>query len=112
MNLELKMLAGLMRGRAFLILGLSVASGWTTWNGLKLFMVWPIALALTLAVQSILVIATYQLSKMHVAASLRRYLTVAAERAEFTPRLYAALSTSASTGSGTGTGDKADDLEN
>jgi hypothetical protein len=77
MSLEQRLLAALMRSRAVIILGLAAASGWTTWNGLALFMVWPIALILTAAVQTILVIATYQLSAMHVAASPRRYLAVA-----------------------------------
>jgi len=77
MNLEHRLLAALMRARAILILGLSLASGWTTWKGLALFMIWPIALILTVAVQAILVIATYQLSNMYVAASPRRYLAVA-----------------------------------
>ena len=76
MSLELRVLAWLMHGRAVLIVLLSAASGWTTWKGLQLFIDWPIALVLTAAVQTILVIAAYQLSKMYVAASARRYLAV------------------------------------
>jgi ABC-type multidrug transport system fused ATPase/permease subunit len=77
MNPNLRVFTWIMQSRSLLILLLSVASGWTTWKGLKLFIDAPIALVLTAAVQMIVVIATYQLSKMYLRASLRRYIAVA-----------------------------------
>lgn len=68
--------SALMRARPLLILGLSAASGYTTYNGLALFVVWPIAFILTFAVQSIIVIATIQLTKVCWNASALRFLSI------------------------------------
>ncbi len=69
------LISGLLESRAFLIVGLSVASGYTTFTGLTLYMSWwPIALILTTAVQSLIVISTLQLTMTHWRASRRRAL--------------------------------------
>ena len=60
-----------------LILGLSTASGYTTYNGLMMFVpVFWISLLLTVAVQSLIVIGSYQLTKISWRVSLLQFLGV------------------------------------
>ena len=59
-----------------IVLSLSVASGYTTFYGLSFFITPWIALIVTIAVQSILVICSLELAGMHWRANPARYLTV------------------------------------
>ncbi len=69
----------LLRSRPFLIMGLSVCSGYTTFLGLSLYVRWwPVALIFTIAVQSLIVIGTLQLSMNHWRASAIRILSILA----------------------------------
>lgn len=59
-----------------IVLMLSLASGYTTYYGLSFFIVDWIALIVTIAVQSIIVISTLELASIHWRANLGRYLMV------------------------------------
>ncbi len=59
-----------------IVLMLSLASGYTTYYGLSFFIVDWIALIVTVAVQSIIVISTLELASIHWRANLGRYLSV------------------------------------
>jgi len=59
-----------------LVLMLSLASGYTTYYGLSFFIVDWIALIITIAVQSIIVISTLELASIHWHANPGRYLSV------------------------------------
>lgn len=59
-----------------IVLMLSLASGYTTYYGLSFFIVDWIALIVTIAVQSIIVISTLELASIHWRANLSRYLAV------------------------------------
>lgn len=61
-----------------IVLMLSVASGYTTYYGLAYFITSWIALIVTIAVQSIVVICTLELAGMHWRANPTRYLSVVA----------------------------------
>ena len=87
MKMESWFLRLLMASRPLLIVTLSFVSGWTTWNGLRLFIQPEFAGVLTVAIQSLIVIATYQLSKIYWRAAPVRYLSVFAG-------LFSALSVS------------------
>jgi hypothetical protein len=60
-----------------IVLLLSVASGYTTYYGMSFFITWWIALIITVAVQSIIVICTLELAGTHWRANLPRYLSIA-----------------------------------
>lgn len=57
-----------------IVLMLSLASGYTTYYGMSYFITWWISLIVTIAVQSIVVIATLELAGIHWRANLPRYL--------------------------------------
>lgn len=59
-----------------IVLLLSIASGYTTYYGLSYFITDWIALIITIAVQSIIVICTLELAGMHWRANLLRWLMV------------------------------------
>jgi hypothetical protein len=59
-----------------IVLMLSVASGYTTYHGMTYFITWWIALIITIAVQSILVISSLELAGIHWRANRTRYLMV------------------------------------
>ena len=59
-----------------IVLMLSLASGYTTYYGLSFFIVDWIALIVTIAVQSIIVISTLELASIHWRANPSRYLAV------------------------------------
>ncbi|CAI8967501.1 hypothetical protein [Methylocaldum szegediense] len=59
-----------------IVLALSVAEGYNTWHGLSYFIPQWIALIMTIAVQSMIVICTLELASMHWRANLVRYLSV------------------------------------
>lgn len=59
-----------------IVLMLSVASGFTTYYGMAHFITWWIALIITIAVQSIIVICTLEIAGIHWKANRMRYLTV------------------------------------
>lgn len=61
-----------------IVLMLSVASGYTTYYGMSYFISGWIALIITIAVQSIVVICTLELAGIHWRANLPRFLSVAA----------------------------------
>ncbi|MFM8332590.1 MAG: hypothetical protein ACKN9T_12950, partial [Candidatus Methylumidiphilus sp.] len=56
-----------------IVLMLSIASGYTTYYGMSYFITWWIALIVTVAVQSIVVIATLELAGIHWRANFPRY---------------------------------------
>ncbi len=58
-----------------IVLMLSIASGYTTYSGMSYFITPWIALIVTVAVQSIVVIATLELAGIHWKANLPRYLS-------------------------------------
>jgi len=60
-----------------IVLLLSLASGYTTYYGMSFFITWWIALIITVAVQSIIVICTLELAATHWRANLPRYLAIA-----------------------------------
>ena len=60
-----------------IVLSLSVASGYTTYYGMSYFITWWIALIITIAVQSIVVVCTLELAGMHWRANVPRFLTIA-----------------------------------
>jgi hypothetical protein len=60
-----------------IVLLLSIASGYTTYYGMSFFITWWIALIITVAVQSIIVICTLELAGTHWKANLPRYLSIA-----------------------------------
>lgn len=60
-----------------IVLMLSLASGYTTYYGLSFFIVEWIALIVTIAVQSIIVISTLELASIHWRANLTRFISVA-----------------------------------
>lgn len=60
-----------------IVLLLSIASGYTTYYGMSFFITWWIALIITVAVQSIIVICTLELAAAHWKANLPRYLSIA-----------------------------------
>lgn len=60
-----------------IVLLLSVASGYTTYYGMTYFITWWIALIITVAVQSILVICSLEIAGIHWRANRLRYLVVA-----------------------------------
>jgi len=59
-----------------IVLMLSIASGYTTYYGMSFFITWWIALIITVAVQSIIVICTLELAGMHWRANFSRFLAV------------------------------------
>ena len=59
-----------------IVIMLSVASGYTTYFGMSHFITWWIALIITVAVQSILVICSLEIAGMRWQANRMRYLTV------------------------------------
>lgn len=59
-----------------LVLLLSLASGYTTYYGLSHFITPWIALVITIAVQSVIVICTLEFASIHWRANLPRYITV------------------------------------
>lgn len=59
-----------------IVLGLSVASGYTTYFGLSYFITPWIALVVTLAVQSIVVVSSLELASIHFKANPLRFLSV------------------------------------
>jgi hypothetical protein len=59
-----------------IVLMLSVASGYTTYYGMSHFITGWIALIITIAVQSILVICSLELASVHWRANPRRYLSI------------------------------------
>lgn len=61
-----------------IVLMLSIASGFTTYYGMSFFITWWIALIITVAVQSIVVICTLELASIHWRANLPRFLSIAA----------------------------------
>lgn len=64
-----------------IVLLLSLASGYTTYYGMSFFITWWIALIITVAVQSIIVICTLELAATHWRANLPRYLAIASSLA-------------------------------
>jgi hypothetical protein len=60
-----------------IVLLLSLASGYTTYYGLSFFITDWIALIITIAVQSIVVICTLELAAMHWRANLTRFVSTA-----------------------------------
>lgn len=60
-----------------IVLLLSIASGYTTYYGMSFFITDWIALIITVAVQSIIVIATLDLAGIHWRANLPRFLSIA-----------------------------------
>lgn len=78
LNLIQTTFVGLLRVLSVpIVLMLSVASGYTTYYGLSFFITPWIALVVTVAVQSILVICSLELAGMHWRANPLRYLSVA-----------------------------------
>ncbi|QSA98029.1 hypothetical protein [Methylococcus sp. EFPC2] len=61
-----------------IVLSLSVASGYTTYYGMSFFITDWIALIVTVAVQSIVVICTLELAGTHWRANLPRFLSIGA----------------------------------
>ena len=59
-----------------IVLMLSIASGYTTYYGMSFFIVGWIALIITVAVQSIIVICTLELAGIHWKANLPRFLSI------------------------------------
>ena len=59
-----------------LVVLLSIASGYTTYFGLKLFITWWIALFITIAVQSIIVVCSLEIAGLHWKANKTRYMNV------------------------------------
>ena len=59
-----------------IVLLLSIASGYTTYYGMSFFITWWIALIITVAVQSIVVICTLELAGLHWRANLSRFLAI------------------------------------
>jgi hypothetical protein len=59
-----------------IVLLLSIASGYTTYYGMSFFITWWIAVIITVAVQSIVVICTLELAGMHWRANLWRFLAI------------------------------------
>lgn len=59
-----------------IVLLLSIASGYTTYYGMSFFITWWIALIITVAVQSIIVICTLELASMHWRANAWRFLAI------------------------------------
>lgn len=60
-----------------IVLSLSVASGYTTYYGMSFFITWWIALIITIAVQSIVVVCTLELASIHWRANFPRFLAIA-----------------------------------
>jgi hypothetical protein len=59
-----------------IVVMLSVASGYTTYYGMSHFITWWIALIITIAVQSIIVISSLEIAGIHWKANRTRYLAV------------------------------------
>jgi hypothetical protein len=59
-----------------IVLMLSIASGFTTYNGLSRFIVPWIALIITIAIQSIIVICSLEIAGIHWKANRLRFLSV------------------------------------
>ena len=59
-----------------IVLMLSVASGFTTYYGLSYFIIPWIALIITIAIQSIIVICSLEIAGIHWKANRLRYLSV------------------------------------
>ena len=59
-----------------IVLLLSIASGYTTYYGMSFFITWWIALIITVAVQSIVVICTLELAGMHWRANAWRFVAI------------------------------------
>jgi hypothetical protein len=64
-----------------IVLMLSLASGFTTYYGMSYFITWWIALIITVAVQSIIVICSFELAGIHWKANRMRYFSAAASLA-------------------------------
>ena len=60
-----------------IVLSLSIASGYTTYYGMSYFITGWIALIITVAVQSIVVVCTLELASIHWRANLPRFLAIA-----------------------------------
>jgi hypothetical protein len=61
-----------------IVLLLSIASGYTTYYGMSFFITGWIALVITVAVQSIIVICTLELAGVHWRANVTRFLSIVA----------------------------------
>ncbi len=59
-----------------IVVMLSIASGYTTYYGMSYFITWWIALIITIAIQSIIVIASLEIAGIHWKANRVRYLSV------------------------------------
>ncbi|MEN8259886.1 MAG: hypothetical protein ABFS02_04745 [Pseudomonadota bacterium] len=59
-----------------IVLLLSIASGYTTYYGMSHFITWWIALVITVAVQSIIVICSLEIAGIHWRANRMRYVVV------------------------------------
>ena len=59
-----------------IVLMLSIASGYTTYYGMAYFITWWIALIITIAIQSIVVISSLEIAGIHWRANRTRYLSV------------------------------------
>jgi len=64
-----------------IVLLLSIASGYTTYYGMSFFITGWIALVITVAVQSIIVICTLELAGVHWRANVTRFLSIVASLA-------------------------------
>jgi hypothetical protein len=77
LNLIQTTFVGLLRVLSVpIVLGLSVASGYTTYYGLSYFITPWIALTITIAVQSIIVICSLEIAGMHFRANPGRFLSI------------------------------------